>query len=625
MLVDHIELSDKPREGAVVPMPQAADFGTMALACMSADTAQHDDDTIADLGNHFTKEGEQTVPLSSKLVGRLRSAEMVIKAGEKKTFTFVLAWHFPNAAKGNAYAVRFANAEAVAKYVLDQHDRLAGQTRLWRDTYYDSTLPFWLLDRLHSTVSTLATGTCQWWANGRFYAYEGVTCCEGTCTHVWNYAHAHARLFPSLARSIRSMQDLCPRNEGGGFHPDSGLVGFRSNDAYAADGQCGTILKAYREHLLSSDDSFLRTFWPRIKKALEYSINQDGNADGLIENTQHNTYDINYEGANTFVGSLYLAALRAGEEMAATMGDTSFAKRCRTVFNSGTRLSQERLWNGEYFIQDVDLAKYPEHQYADGCLSDHLFGQGWASQLDLGYIYPKEMVRSALKAIWKYNWAPDVTPYNEVHKPFRWFISPGQAGLFTCTWPKGDYLPKGTIYKNEIWTGIEYQVAGHMIAEDMVTEGLAICRAIHDRYQPELINPYNEVECGDHYARALASWGVLLTLAGFDYHGPNGHIGFAPKVTPKDFKTAFTTAEGWGTFEQTVRNGQQIERVSVAWGKLSLKSLSFVAPAKLQSLTVTLNGKTIPATTTTVDGRTVITLGQQVTLDEGGTLKVRFA
>lgn len=202
--------------------------------------------------------------------------------------------------------------------------------------------------------------------------------------------------------------------------------------------------------------------------------------------------------------------------------------------------------------------------------------------------------------------------------------SPGIAGLFTCTWPKSEYLPEGTVYKNEVWTGIEYQVAGHMIAEGMVTEGLAICRAIHDRYQPELINPYNEVECGDHYARAMASWGVYLALAGFEYHGPKGHLGFAPKVTPDNFKTAFTTAEGWGTFEQTRQNAQQTERITVVCGKLRLKSLSFTVSAPFQYVSVTADGQTIPVKTEEVDDQTVVALGRQVTLERDGVVEIRF-
>ena len=626
--IDQIEFADKRREGEPVPMTSAADFGTLALACLEpAGVDPAGIEAVRDLtGETCLADGEHVFDVQDTRLGVLGAPGVELAPGESRTFTFVLAWHFPNQANGHAYAARFADAGAVARYVLDNHDRLAAHTRLWRDTYYDGSLPYWLLDRLHSTVSTLATGTCQWWKNGRFWAYEGVTCCQGTCTHVWNYAHAHARLFPEIARSIREMQDLCPREQGGGFHPDTGLVGFRSNDAYAADGQCGSILKAYREHLTSPDRAFLERNWPRIKKALEYSISHDANADGLIEDSQHNTYDINYEGANTFVGSLYLAALRAGEEMAREVGDDTFAETARAIYDSGRRLTLERLWSGEYFTQDVDLEKYPKHQYGPGCLSDHLFGQGWAHQLALGYIYPIENVRSALEAVWKYNWAPDVTPYNEAYKPFRWFITPGQAGLFTCTWPHGDYLPEGTVYKNEVWTGIEYQVAGHMIWEGFLTEGLAICRAVHDRYHPDLFNPYNEVECGDHYARAMASWGVYLALAGFEHHGPHGHLGFAPRITPEHFRAAFTAAEGWGTFQQDRDDNAQREQIAVRWGTLRLKSLAFAVPEKLRPapIKVVAAGEEIEAKATFEDRRVHLELDQDVVLNEGEALEVRF-
>ena len=79
------------------------------------------------------------------------------------------------------------------------------------------------------------------------------------------------------------------------------------------------------------------------------------------------------------------------------------------------------LWDGEYFIQDVDLQKHPKYQYAKGCLSDQLFGQGWAHRLGLGYIYPTWYVGKALQSVWKYNWTPDIGPYNAVHKLERWF------------------------------------------------------------------------------------------------------------------------------------------------------------------------------------------------------------
>jgi hypothetical protein len=415
------------------------------------------------------------------------------------------------------------------------------------------------------------------------------------------------------------MQDF-----GEGFDSETGLVGFRSNRAYAADGQCGTILKAYREHQMSADYSFLKRNWPRIKKALEYSITRDGNGDGLIENSQHNTFDINFEGPNTFVGSLYLAALRAGEEMAKEMGDEQFAKRCRKIFESGSQLSVERLWDGEYFIQIVDLKEHPKHQYAKGCLSDQLFGQGWAHQLGLGYIYPKQYVKKALQSVWKYNWTPDIGPYNAVHKPERWFARPGEAGLFTCTWPKSEFLSEGVRYKSEVWTGIEYQVAGNMVWEGMVDEALTICRGVHDRYHPAKHNPFNEVECGDHYARAMASWGVYTALAGYEYHGPKGHIGFAPRITPESFRAAFTTAESWGLFTQKLDDKKQYEQIKLRWGQLNVKSLAFAVPEDFKSAraVVTLDRTAVRSDYKLKDGRLEITLKKKLTVSKDQTLGV---
>ncbi len=602
--IDQIEMADEAYDADMGPFDKLADYGSLVLAFDGP-----------------ARQATDRLPID-KPCPTVATQEIALAPGQTKTFTFVLAWFIPNHQNGREYANRFDSASEVAHYVLDNHERLSGQTRLWHQTFYeDSTLPRWLLFRLHSTVANLATGTCQWWKNGRFWAWEGVGCCAGTCTHVWNYAHAPARLFPELERSAREMQDF-----GEGFHPDSGLVGFRSDAAYAADGQAGTVLKAYREHLCSADDAFLKRNWPRIKKALEFSIRQDGNDNGLIENSQHNTFDINFEGPNTFVGAMYLAALRAGEAMAREMGDDAFAERCKQIFNSGWRLTMERLWDGEYFIQLVDLDKHPKHQYGKGCLSDQLFGQGWAHQLGLGYLYPSATVRQALRSIWKYNWAPDVGPYNAAHRPERWFVSPGEAGLFTCTWPKSEFMAEGVRYRSEVWTGIEYQVAGHMVSEGMIDEALAICRAVHDRYHPAKHNPFNEVECGDHYARAMASWGVYTALCGFDYHGPKGHIGFAPRIRPEDFRAAFTAAEGWGLFTQDRSHSVQHERIEMRWGRVNLRTLAFSVPSDwtIAEIAVRHEGAALPSKHVLTNNRLRIELTEPVWLSQGQRLEVEI-
>ncbi len=622
--IDQIELSDESQKMFSGPIDQLPDYGSMVLALPGPANASENTKKIVasagDWASNLNTGSDTAYPAMEKRSAALSTNMIELAPDEQKTFPFVLTWFFPNHQNGREYSNRFDSATEVAQYVLDNQDRLTGDTRNWHKTFYeDSTLPRWLLFRLHSTVCNLATGTCQWWQSGRFWAWEGVGCCEGTCTHVWNYAHAPARLFPKLERSAREFQDF-----GEGFHPDSGLVGFRSNHAYAADGQCGTVLKAYREHLMSRNSNFLKRIWPRVKKTLEFSIAQDGNDDGLIENSQHNTFDINFEGANTFIGSLYLAALRAGEEMAKEMGDDDFAKRCRKIFESGGKLTVQRLWDGEYFFEDVDLEKHPKFQYDKGCLSDQLFGQGWAHLLGLGYIYPKENVVKALGSVWKYNWTTDIGPYNVNHKPERWFARPGEPGLFTCTWPKTPYIPDGVRYKNEIWTGIEYQVAGHMVAEGMVDEALLICDGIQRRYHPARHNPYNEVECGDHYARAFASWGVYTALAGYEYHGPKEHLGFAPKITPANFSAAFTAAEGWGTFEQKRNASSQREKIDLKWGRLRLKSLAFELPKgfNVDGVTVKVMGKTISNSHSLKDRRLSIQLDEETTLSKGQMLTV---
>ncbi len=622
--IDQIELSDEPHRGPIGPIEKLPDYGSMVLALLEQGASHQEANTLLEaVGDRDVKlyaEQDVAYPATERRNAALASRTFELEPHARHVFRFVLTWFFPNHEHGHEYANRFKSAIDVAHYISDDWSRLTGDTAKWYETYYvNSTLPRWLLFRLHSTVSNLATGTCQWWQNGRFWAWEGVGCCEGTCTHVWNYTHAPARLFPELERSAREMQDF-----GQGFDAESGLVGFRSNRAYAADGQCGTVLKAYREHQMSADNDFLKRNWPSIKKALEFSIDRDGNDDGLIEGSQHNTYDINFEGPNTFVGSLYLAALCAGQEMAKEMGDEQFAKRCRKIFESGSRLTVDRLWDGEYFIQLVDLQKYPKYQYAKGCLSDQLFGQGWAHQLGLGYIYPQDYVAKALQSVWKYNWTPDVGPYNAVHKPERWFARAGEPGLFTCTWPKSDYMEEGVRYRSEIWTGIEYQVAGHMVWEGMVNEAIAICYGIQERYSPAKHNPFNEVECGDHYARAMASWGVYTALAGYEYHGPKKHIGFAPKITPDNFSAAFTAAEGWGTFTQKRDEKTQREKIAVRWGTLSVESLAFAVPDDFDvaGVTVTLDKTAVKSSYTLKNGRLEIKLAKGQVVNEDQTLEV---
>jgi hypothetical protein len=244
---------------------------------------------------------------------------------------------------------------------------------------------------------------------------------------------------------------------------------------------------------------------------------------------------------------------------------------------------------------------------------------------------PEEKVKNALRSLWKYNFTPDVGPYRAVHKKGRWYAMPGEAGLLMCTWPNGEgegpdkRVQTGfDFYFNECMNGFEYQAAGHMIWEGMVQEGLAVTRAVHDRYAAARRNPWNEVECGDHYARSMASYGVFLAACGYEHHGPKGHLGFAPRLTPEDFRAPFTTAEGWGTFAQKRQGNAQRAEVLLKWGKLRLKSFALALPEKAEPKTVrvTAAGKAVAAKHAAENGRLLLTLEAEARLQAGEKLEV---
>ncbi|MCR8556983.1 hypothetical protein KXD93_04990 [Mucilaginibacter sp. BJC16-A38] len=562
------------------------------------------------LGDGVTSPDAQKA-LGEKLVGEI-SKKLVLRPGESKKVTFLLSWYFPNRPHYidtawtkplrtdgplvyNNYKNCFSSSRNVAEWLETNLPRLQQQTFAFHDAYYNhSTLPYWLNRRLISPLSTLATETCQWWGNGKFYAWEGVGSCIGTCTHVWNYEQGIAHLFPELDRNLREQTDFANsfRADGGIFTRDGNHDRWTGQDVYI-DGQAGTVLKAYREHLLSADNRFLMRNWPKIKATTHYLIRADGNADGLIEGMQPNTYDDQFYGANTYVGSLYVGALKAAALMGKLMQDP-FADSCAMIAARGAENSSKRLFNGEYFIQDVDLKEHPNAQYAKGCLSDQLFGQTWSSLYGLGDLYPTNEIKSALQSIWKYNWAPDIAAQTKDHPAERDFASPGEAGLLVCTWPHDPHPGNhGVRYRDEVWTGIEYQVATSMIYHGMVNEGLSIVKGLDDRYQPEKHNPWNEVECGDHYARAMASWGVFLALCDFQYDGPKGILGFAPKIQPEHFQSFFSAAEGWGNIAQERKGRIQTNTVSLVYGKLGLQQLRVSVITKVKTIQLKRNGHVI--------------------------------
>jgi hypothetical protein len=468
---------------------------------------------------------------------------------------------------------------------------------------------------------------------GRFWAWEGIRVCHGTCTHVWHYAQAMARLFPSLERNLREKTDYGFAQQPNGVVPYRGTIKAGEGGGIAIDGQCGTVLRSYREHLTSADDSFLKMNWADIKLALNYLIDfdrTDGSFDGLLHGKQHNTLDASWYGKVHALSSLYIAALRAGEEMAKRMGDAEFETLCRDLYKQGSK-NIEQLYNGEYYVQEED----PNHPEAigvgPGVYIDQVIGQFWANQLGLGRLYNEAHIQSALNTLWKHNFVPDVMSFREQFRKGRFYAWEGDAGLIMCSWPNGglrdDFMNHWQYdYFNECMSGFEYQAAAHMVAEgtpELTTKGLAVTRAIHDRYAPEKRNPYNEIECSDHYARAMSSYAVFLAACGFDYDGPAGMIGFNPVIHPESFRAPFTAAEGWGSFSQTIGKEGMKAELQVDWGSLSLKTIRLNPRAlNAQEVEVTLGGKRVDAKLVKTQGGVSVEFDAPVAMDAGQSIKV---
>jgi uncharacterized protein (DUF608 family) len=629
--VDEIVFTDAPPDAR--DFDQQADVGTMVLARLGAATEVTAAPGPGAVGGATTV----TAGLRETLKGQITES-FSLGPGESKTMSFVIAWHFPNfhgrgvdgAPVGHRYAARFRSALDVVRYLNQNLERLSTETRTWTETWYDSTLPYWLLDRTMANTSTLATTTCYRFADGRFWAWEGVGCCQGTCTHVWHYAQAVGRLFPEVERDTRERIDF-----GLALHADGAIghrASLRDSTHSADDGQCGRILGAYREHQTSTNDDFLKRIWPQVKRAIEFLIRKDGNSDGMMEDAQPNTLDAAWYGKVSFLASLYLAALHAGEAMAREIGDETFAAQCRAVAERGSQSILE-CYDGEYFAQLEDPGHRDAIGIGPGCYIDQVFGQTWAHWVGLGRLFDRERQLSALRALWKYNFVPDIGAFRKVFSRGRWYAMAGDAGLIMCSWPKGGQNPNfathwQSMYFNECMTGFEWQAAAHMIWEgwdqpDLLQNGLAVSRAIDDRYDARLRNPYNEIECSDHYARAMASYGVFLAVCGYEYHGPRGHLGFSPRVSPTDFRCPFTAAEGWGTFSQRRDGRSQHAAVEMRWGRLRLQSIALeVDEREATSVSIVHAGRPCPARLEAQNSRVLITLAQPVVVEQGAELSI---
>jgi len=554
-----------------------------------------------------------------------------LAAGESHTFPLVIAWHFPNCylqvggvpssadtkSEGGAgcrtlpegkgplwrpfYASIWKDAREVAEYVASNCNDLRARTTKFKEALFLSTLPPYVLDAVSANLAIMKSPTVLRVENGDIWGWEGcfpdAGCCHGSCTHVWNYAQAFPHLFPKLERTLRELELVRSMD-------DRGHVTFRSalpegpvpHDFHAAsDGQLGGIMKVFREWQISGDLKWMRKMYPLAKRSLDYCIRTwDPDRRGGLFEPHHNTYDIEFWGPDGMCTSIYLGALSALAEMARALGNRDDATSYAELAQRCARFMEEQLFNGEYYQQKVEytglrdqsfatmVAKVdensgemqrllkregPKYQYGTGCLSDGVIGVWMARMYGIETPLSQEKVRSSLGAIFRHNFKTDLSQHANAQRPG--YAMGQEPGLLLCTWPQGNKPTLPFVYSDEVWTGIEYQVASHMIAEGFVKEGLTIVKAVRSRYDGRARNPWNEYECGNYYARAMASYALLGALSGFRYSADKKTLWFTPKLTARPFKTFFSTATGFGM----IALEHQALRIDLLEGELIVEKL----------------------------------------------------
>lgn len=577
-------------------------WGTMALCTQAAgevsyrtsSTADYWSNAILDFWDDFSRDGvlterqkvEDEDPMASL------SVKKTLKPKSTATFTFFLTWSFPNrkawspTVVGNYYSTLYPDAWKAALSIVPRMPELEQQTLSFVNALLSSSYPDVVKEAALFNLAVLRSQTVFRLPDGHLMGWEGVMdrfgSCQGSCTHVWNYEVATPFLFGELAKSMRDVEFNYSTKENGlmNFRAALPLSEAAKGNSAAADGQMGCIMKMYREWQLSGDDDFLKSYWPQIKKVLAYAWKEkgwDGNEDGVMEGSQHNTMDVNYYGPNPQMGFWYLGALKAAEKMALAVKDKTFAQKCRKLFLNGSHWMDSNLFNGEYYEQKVtnpatfdflDMddpkAQIPAFQLGKGCLVDQLVGQYMAHLCGLGYLGNKEHIRTTLNSIMKYNYVSD---FSRHFNNMRSYVMEKESGLLMASWPKGR-LEVPFPYFAEVMTGFEYTAATGMIYEGMEQEALTCIRSIRERFDGAKRNPFSEPECGHHYARSMASWSALIALSNFQYSGTEKRM----QVTGRPGKYFWSNGYSWGTIH--VLDDKIILRS--IHGSLSLKKLCIV-------------------------------------------------
>ncbi len=549
-------------------------------------------------------EGTENTP-GANVPGGSIAVEFTLQPGESKTVVVNCTWYVPDSSlrlghefedqKDSAcsacccgqkdlslerykpwYTKKFKSIDEVQQFASEHRERLYTATKLFSDTFYSMTLPDEVIEAVAANLTIIKSPTVLRQTDGRLWCWEGCCdsggCCAGSCTHVWNYAQAICHLFPELERGMRETEHIDSQNEDGHQNFRASLpIGATAHDFHAAsDGQLGGIIKLYRDFTICGDVAWLSQYWEAAQASIEYCIHTwDKKEEGVLREPHHNTYDIEFWGADGMCSSFYIGALAAMVEIGTVLGKE--VSRYQALKDKGVAYLAEHLYNGEYYYHEVEwetleaklpdvgdvalndamsaeaialIHQYgPKYQYGTGCISDGVLGFWMAQVAGLGIVADEDKIHQHLNSIYKYNFKENLFEHANPQRPG--YCLGEESGLLLCTWPNGNKPALPFVYSDEVWTGIEYQVASHLILFGEVEKGLQLVKATRARYNGRVRNPYDEYECGHWYARAMASYALIESFTGIRYDAYSKTMYINPKMEG-DFDSFLSTDTGYG-------------------------------------------------------------------------------
>ena len=575
-------------------------------------------DGLQDFWNDFSKDGsiknttnlikEENAVHKSPFVISTVGASQILKPGESCVFKFLISWYHPNRVRSwyqngitvennvkkmiinswkipnnlaterdysanseviKNYYARWGHPDEVISYLIKNRNELTQKTNEWISSWFNSAIPASILDAVSATLTVIRSTTCFRVEDGKFFAWEGCFrnegSCPGNCTHVWNYAQSLAYFFPELEQSMRETEYFTELSAEGkmNFRATSYLDGEPDNYYPASDGQLGTIIRVYREWMISGDNKWLEKLWPLIKLCIHFADeNWDLDRDGVLEAAQHNTYDIEFYGVSTHLNSIWLGALEAYKKMALQCDDESEFLWADKVAAECAQILEEKCFNGKYYEQAIDDVNKHKYQYGKGCLADQVLGATWALLLGLPYKLDIKNLESAALSIYNYNFVENL---RDIANLQRGYAFNDESGLVLCTWPYGGKPKIPFVYSDEVWTGIEYSVAALLALVGHKDCAEKLVNKVRQRYDGKHRNPWNEPECGNHYARSLASFGVYLAYCGFVIDTPKKTI-YTNIKSPGEY--FIITGLGWGVLRVTEEFGNTKYTIKSIFGDL---------------------------------------------------------